>query len=236
MRSRNPLTVWGFMHSLNVSALSAAISSVSKFGMVLKLDQFPSTCIESESRKEVLDLIIQLIGELESLGAGTSLASARALKRWVERGDVATAEAVGAPHLGGAWVCFKGKSKEEVINHVDELTSRLRDELMSKLMLVIDSDKTAFYNISGSSLWSVVKDRFPSALYDLDEAGKLFALGRCTSCVFHLMRVSEIGVRALSRHLKIPDPIKSGDRNWGALLKKLERILIPCLTGNLKMN
>ena len=48
-----------------------------------------------------------------------------------------------------------------------------------------------------------VAARFPRAIVDIEEAGKCFALGRFTACVFHLMRVVEAGLAAISRSLNI---------------------------------
>jgi HEPN domain-containing protein len=45
-------------------------------------------------------------------------------------------------------------------------------------------------------------------------------LGRYTACGFHLMRCAEIGLKAVARCLSIPDPTRSGDRNWGNILEK----------------
>ncbi len=57
-----------------------------------------------------------------------------------------------------------------------------------------------------------------NGVYELDKASKCLALSRPTACVFHLMRVIEIGIRAISKCLKIPGPIKPADRNWGKML------------------
>jgi hypothetical protein len=40
--------------------------------------------------------------------------------------------------------------------------------------------------------------------------------------VFHLMRILEIGLEAARRCLGIPDPSKPAERNWGAVLKKIQ--------------
>jgi hypothetical protein len=56
----------------------------------------------------------------------------------------------------------------------------------------------------------------------LDEAAKCLALGRATACVFHLMRLMEVGIRAVARCLNIPDPTRAADRNWGAILREIK--------------
>jgi hypothetical protein len=49
-----------------------------------------------------------------------------------------------------------------------------------------------------------VAERFPEAMDDVEAAGRCLALGQGTACVFHLMRVMEVGLRALAKKLKIP--------------------------------
>ena len=66
-----------------------------------------------------------------------------------------------------------------------------------------------------------VIDYSGAGAFELDEAAKCLALGRATACVFHLMRLMEIAVRAVARCLNIPDPIQPADRSWGAVLKKV---------------
>lgn len=54
--------------------------------------------------------------------------------------------------------------------------------------------------------WEPIKEKFRSAEKDIDSARMCFAVDENTACVFHLMRVAEIGLRALARerHVKIP--------------------------------
>jgi hypothetical protein len=65
------------------------------------------------------------------------------------------------------------------------------------------------------------RDKFPSALYDLDEAAKCLAFGRSTASVFHLMRVSEMGARAVYYCLGITHPLTGNNRNLGTILGRI---------------
>jgi hypothetical protein len=51
--------------------------------------------------------------------------------------------------------------------------------------------------------------RFPSAKFDIREAGSCFALGRNTACVFHLARAAQVTVRCLCRHLGCASYVES---------------------------
>lgn len=59
-------------------------------------------------------------------------------------------------------------------------------------------------------------------VFEIDEAGKCLAVGRYTAAVFHLMRIMEVGVKAASACLGIPDPVRGGDRNWGNMLRRFK--------------
>jgi hypothetical protein len=103
----------------------------------------------------------------------------------------------------------------------EDISSRLCDELESVHFLCINSQKAAYYDPQEPPFGEQVKDNFPLAIYEIDEAGKCLALGRSTACVFHLMRTVEVGIRAVAAYIGIPDPIKPSDRNWGKILEKI---------------
>lgn len=104
---------------------------------------------------------------------------------------------------------------------VSELDQRLRDELRSKLVFVIESEKTKYLLPPEQVVGSDISTAIPSSLYELDEAAKCLAFSRPTAAVFHLMRTMEIGIKAIARCLKIPDPTKPAERNWGKILQTI---------------
>jgi len=65
-----------------------------------------------------------------------------------------------------------------------------------------------------------VTAKFPSAIVDVEEAGKCLALQRSTACVFHLMRVMETGLRILAVTLNEPSLDAKRNPSWDAILKK----------------
>jgi hypothetical protein len=68
--------------------------------------------------------------------------------------------------------------------------------------------------------WAIVWDRFPEVKEDTREAVYCYALGRNTACIFHAMRVAEIGLRLLCRKFrpkeKLKKPIEYAE--WGIIL------------------
>jgi len=67
-----------------------------------------------------------------------------------------------------------------------------------------------------------VFNQFPSARMDIQEAGNCYAMGRYTACVFHLMRVLEIALKALwvSLNTGAKEP-----RDWGGYLTACDNVL-----------
>jgi hypothetical protein len=106
----------------------------------------------------------------------------------------------------------------DALGHIHET---LRDELGQCHVFVLESRYAKYYEVAESLFGKGVAERFPSAAFEVDEAGKCLALGRSTASVFHLMRVLEIGIKAMARSLGISDPINPAERNWGVILRKL---------------
>ncbi|WP_269713967.1 hypothetical protein [Caulobacter sp. NIBR2454] len=99
--------------------------------------------------------------------------------------------------------------------------SRLEDELTGTHFLWVETGLLAYFEGGASMYGEDVAAKFPSLIYDLDEAAKCLSLSRSTASAFHSLRCVEGGIMAMSRCLAIPDPLKGADRNWGALLRKI---------------
>jgi hypothetical protein len=64
-----------------------------------------------------------------------------------------------------------------------------------------------------------VSNSFPSAIFNLEEAGNCLALGRHTASVFHLQGVMQAGLNALGDAVGVP---RTENRSWDAILKKID--------------
>lgn len=96
------------------------------------------------------------------------------------------------------------------------LTSRIRDELESRHLLVLSQEEATFFDDElpfGKSAF----DSFPSANEDIAEASKCLGLGRATACVMHLMRAIEVALKALGTNLGV-----SKQNDWGSYLRQIE--------------
>jgi hypothetical protein len=102
-----------------------------------------------------------------------------------------------------------------------EIHSRLKDELSDVTILALNPKEQEYFEPTVPLFGKDFETKFPTALFELDEAAKCMALARDTAAVFHLMRCMEIGIRTVAKSLGIPDPTGS-DRNWGAILSKIK--------------
>ena len=115
-----------------------------------------------------------------------------------------------------------GSTWGEVAEMQDHLDLRLLDEMSDKNVLVLDGREEAFFNPEVPLFGGDFDTKFKTdGIFELDEGAKCMALGRPTAGVFHLMRVLELGIRAIARCLQIPDPLKPAERNWGHILKEI---------------
>jgi len=106
------------------------------------------------------------------------------------------------------------KTSKELKALIDELKNRLRDELTQSHFMHIPNRNVEYYQ-SGLPFGKEATRKFPKATEDIDEAAKCFAVGRNTVCVFHLMRVMELGVQSLGKKLGISKPT---EKEWQAIL------------------
>lgn len=104
----------------------------------------------------------------------------------------------------------------DIRREVDHYYTRLKDELGGSYFVVLSSQEAAWLN-DPQPFGESVANAFPSANFDTDEATRCLAFGRGTACVFHLMRVMEVGLKALGARLAIDTQHKPG---WEGVLKK----------------
>lgn len=111
---------------------------------------------------------------------------------------------------------------EALEKHAQDVSRTLRRELTQAKVLALSSHEIGFYQPAIPLFGATFEGKFPTdGAFELDEAAKCLALGRPTAAVFHLMRVMEIGIKALAACLGIPDPVKPAERNWSLILGKI---------------
>ena len=110
-----------------------------------------------------------------------------------------------------------------------EVQTRLNDELAARLFFSISPTNpntwmpfapksTSKPPTNIEEAWTPVFGSFPSTKYDVLEALKSYALGRNTACVFHLMRVLELGLGALGTVFNV----SLAHTNWAPAIDAIE--------------
>jgi len=101
-------------------------------------------------------------------------------------------------------------------NAIMEVNSRMTDELDARHLYGVDSVRAAY--ISSNQFSRMVGERFPDAIADMDEAARCYAFERPTACIYHLMRVTEYGIKGVADLLGIADHNPS----WEPIIRKID--------------
>jgi hypothetical protein len=116
------------------------------------------------------------------------------------------------------WLAISQKPKvRDFSQRLGELRRTIERELSTVLFVSISSENQQYYE-DPEAFGTEVSEKFPSIRYDIDEAGKCIATDRNTAAVFHLMRVLEIGLNALSAELGV----NFENRNWQNIINDIE--------------
>jgi hypothetical protein len=101
---------------------------------------------------------------------------------------------------------------------IDDLRLRVKDELETVYVFALTAEQADMYESTEPLFGRDIDDKFPSTADDIGEAGKCSALHRSTACVFHLMRVLEIALRAFADRFGVP----SDRKNWHNIIEGIE--------------
>jgi hypothetical protein len=109
-----------------------------------------------------------------------------------------------------------------VMVELQELSNIVACELEGKFLAFIPTEKS-IYCEQDELFGKTVNKAFPSAKIEIKDAGNCLAADLNTAAIFHLMRVAEIGLRALARRLKVTIkkiPLEYAD--WGKIIFEIE--------------
>lgn len=106
---------------------------------------------------------------------------------------------------------------DEISDRVGILRDRFDDELKGLAFLHLKSGAFEQYG-DPFRLWGIAADNFRSAVYDMEEASKCFALQRFTASVLHSMRVLEAGLRVSAITLGVTFE----EKEWQKILNDLQ--------------
>lgn len=120
--------------------------------------------------------------------------------------------------ISGSW----DKPPHDIAPMLIQLGQTMEDECSLRKFMALSMREAEYAFPSKPLFGEEVDKKFPTAAFEIEEAGKCLGLSRPTAAVFHLMRVLEIGIAAVARCLGIDDPIKPSQRNWGAILRTIK--------------
>lgn len=116
---------------------------------------------------------------------------------------------------------------EQLKLSVQSLTEQFREELKEHTFVQFDPARKEYLKtraeFTADPFWGPdVATSFGSAMADLYDAGLCYVTDRSTACVFHCMRVLEVGLRALARDLNVPFSIPFEYQEWSTVIDGID--------------
>ncbi|QGZ94003.1 hypothetical protein [Terricaulis silvestris] len=112
-----------------------------------------------------------------------------------------------------------GYKESQLFDEVEQLNRRIREDLQGHRFLHVRDDLAPYFDAK-YPFGEEVFQSFWSASDDISEASKCLALGRSTACVMHLMRASEVGLKALAKACGV-----GVQNDWGSYLREIDKAL-----------
>src|SRR5580658_9536619 len=112
-----------------------------------------------------------------------------------------------------------GMTSKGLVQGLRQLESVIRNEMKGHLFFFVDEPQ--FYK-QRQPFGARVAVWFPELEYDITEAGNCIAFDLATACVFHLMRVMEVGVQRLGTRLGVP---LANELNWQVILDLINKAI-----------
>ena len=115
----------------------------------------------------------------------------------------------------------RGISFSEEFEAMACIESSLKHEMATRAFMYMPPERARYY-AEEVAFGEEVNTKFPTASFDIKEAGNCYATGRSTACVFHLMRVMELGVQALGTKLGVS---LVGEKVWQNILDEVNKAI-----------
>jgi hypothetical protein len=199
-----------FLAAVNALALASGVVEGAEGIAQAQSPQMDATKMEvkQDAKMQLLALCSVLKTHLIDLGCVISIQAVEDLERTLRQSKV---------------------NYRQIADGHSDVSRTLQREMQQTTLLILSSQERLMYAPADLAFGSKFNSGFSTAgAFELDEAMKCMALGRPTAAVFHLMRVMEVGIRAMASCLGIPDPVKPAERNWAIILGKI-------MDGGIKM-
>ena len=105
----------------------------------------------------------------------------------------------------------------DLVDIFSDLQRRIHDDLKRRVMYCVESDRTQFCDPKWLSV-STIASKFPTALKELQSAGRCYAFGEGPASAFHSMRALEIGLGVLATRFGV----NFDHVNWHPVIEEIE--------------
>jgi hypothetical protein len=192
------LISWWDMERFSAATFMQLVNGLSY--LADKIENLPPDMDAGELAVKYIPIVQSACEACAKIGLATSLAAGGYF--------VALADTMSAGDLGRS---------------LKELENTIRFEMQGCHFFHMDGKAAPFYN--QSHLFGMrVTVRFPEMQYDITEAGNCYAMGRSTACVFHLMRIMEIGVQKFGDKLGIQF---TDSKDWHNIVDEINKAIKP---------
>jgi hypothetical protein len=209
------------MDSFRAAVITSAFQKVSSFhtahvGLLRQQPEIPASQLPEDAFLELKQEIEDIRAALKEAGLPISLDAA----------DKVAAE-LNKVIVAGGKATFDRSILLRLDNFARYLINTLPSELRRRCVLIMPAGKAELYQSDepefGTQFGAEVATKFRTkGKQEVGEAANCFALGRDTAYVFHLMRTLEVALDAISLCLRVPRPLKPGEKTWGAILGRLK--------------
>jgi hypothetical protein len=118
-----------------------------------------------------------------------------------------------------------------LVSELNILRQAIEDDTRSELFYYYPRQKAALL-LSVDSDWRIVMASFPSAKGEIEAGVDCFCMEHNSACVFHMMRVAEIGMRALARERQVTFPRHPLEwAEWENIIDQIESKARDATTG-----
>lgn len=177
----------------------------------------PASANSPSAAQEMRIALTALLGNLKALDLPVSVKEFEKFNIWMNR----TMREIAAISPIEKQKAEFFKIEPEVKTKLLQLCSVVHSELESRQFFHISPKDAAYYD-QKELFGLAVNSRFPTIQYDMVEAANCFALGRGTACVFHLMRIMEVGVQEFGTALGVAFV---SDKNWQNILDEINKAI-----------
>jgi hypothetical protein len=207
IRRPQPGELWSLwdMHRLDAQALVDSISTLTK--MRTAITSRRATNRADVEQKMAQPLVNEMRANLTKLRSSLPAAQADLAGMVAERLDKQ----------------LHNVTYDDFAQAVDDITSRLQDELTTRCVLVVAQENRKYFEPSEPLFGPMVHAKIEAARDDIDEAGKCLALQRPKATVCHLMLAMEHALRLLAD--KIGATVQNADGQflpWLMIANNLE--------------